>query len=203
MVDSDILRGYADDSPGLIERFERLRTTDVLQPIIHLLPSSPALFLDVGAGTGRDAAWLAAKGHRVIAVEPVDQLREADMRLHRTNSIRWVNDKLPSLRTMATSFTEFDHILIAGVWQHLRPNDHPQAIAVLADKLTRGGRLSISVRHGPGPATRPCYPAEPDDLIDLARRAGLRLEMRCRARSIQTENRDRGVSWTWLSFERF
>jgi SAM-dependent methyltransferase len=32
-----------------------------------LLPAVPALVLDVGAGTGRDAAWFAGLGHDVVA----------------------------------------------------------------------------------------------------------------------------------------
>ena len=35
-----------------------------------LLPSAPGLVIDVGAGTGRNAAWLAGLGHDVVAVEP-------------------------------------------------------------------------------------------------------------------------------------
>ncbi|WP_241665608.1 methyltransferase domain-containing protein, partial [Teichococcus oryzae] len=32
-----------------------------------LLPEAPFALLDLGAGSGRDAAWLAALGHEVVA----------------------------------------------------------------------------------------------------------------------------------------
>ena len=40
-----------------------------------LIPATPSRVLDVGAGTGRDAAALAALGHSVVAVEPTPELR--------------------------------------------------------------------------------------------------------------------------------
>jgi protein-L-isoaspartate O-methyltransferase len=42
--------------------YEALDPASVHAWIDGLLPSAPALILDVGAGTGRDAAWLARLG---------------------------------------------------------------------------------------------------------------------------------------------
>ena len=42
---------------------------------VNLLPRPPGRALDVGAGTGRDAAWLARLGFQVVAVEPSGVLR--------------------------------------------------------------------------------------------------------------------------------
>ncbi len=38
--------------------------------------------LDVGAGTGRDSAWLAAEGHRVVAVEPSNAMLKIAQQAH-------------------------------------------------------------------------------------------------------------------------
>lgn len=198
----EVLRGYADVAAELIPRFEALRPLDVLGPVAALLPKLPSRILDVGAGTGRDAAWLVESGHHVVAVEPVDELREAGMRLHPSEQIKWVNDELPSLETLQNDAAGYDLVLVAGVWQHLLPKDHRQALRVLADKVQPRGRLIISLRHGPGPASRPCYPADPDCVVAYAEDAGLRLQMRCFAPSIQQGNRDLGVTWTWVSLER-
>jgi len=65
-----------------------------------LLPSQPALVLDVGAGSGRDAAWLSSLGHQVIAVEPSEQMRIRGQRLHASDKIRWINDRLPGLENV-------------------------------------------------------------------------------------------------------
>lgn len=201
-MDQDaVLRGYAQDAADLIPRYEALQTPDVLAPIGDLLPDEGCRVLDVGAGTGRDAAWLTARGHRVVAVEPVSALREAGMTFHPTDRIRWVDDRLPSLGRLRRRST-YDLILVIGVWQHLPPEQHRQAMETLALKLSSRGRLIISLRHGPGASNRPCFAADPDTIISYAEQAAMRLRTRRTAGSVQQENRDLGVTWTWLCFER-
>ena len=68
--------------------------------LLELLPERRGLILDVGAGSGRDAAGFAAMGHEVVAVEPsTSMLREASMR-HADTRIRWIDDRLPGASTL-------------------------------------------------------------------------------------------------------
>jgi SAM-dependent methyltransferase len=198
MDDPDVLRGYALDAEDVIPRFEALRSEDVLAPVLDLLPEQPSRILDVGAGTGRDAAWLAGKGHEGVAAEPVDEPRRAGMALHPHPNLSWVDDRLPDLAGSLRLGESYDFILIVAVWQHLRPELHSAAISNLASLLAVGGRLILSLRHGPGSPCRPCYPASPKQLIDIAAGEGLRLVERRESLSIQQKNRERGVTWTWL-----
>jgi SAM-dependent methyltransferase len=202
MSDPDVLRGYAVDAAELIPQFEAIQTVQFLAPVAALLPKDPSRVLEVGAGTGRDAAWLVEKGHYVVAVEPVDELREAGMVLHPSDQIEWVKDTLPALRQLRGDSSAYDLVLALAVWQHLPPRKHRQAIGILADKAAPRGRLIISLRHGPGSPSRPCYPASPERIVGYGEEAGLRLLLRCSAASIQQRNRDLGVTWTWLCFER-
>ena len=200
MVRPDVLRGYAQDAAELIPRFEALRTPEVLAPVEGLLPVERSRILDIGAGTGRDAAWLAARGHDVDAVEPVKELREAGMAFHPSDRIRWVDDRLPALDRLRER-PPYNLILVVGVWQHLLVTEHRPAIETLAGRLASGGRLIISLRQGPGAPSRPCFAADPDRIVGYAEEAAMRLRMRCTAGSLQKQNRDRGVTWTWLCFE--
>jgi SAM-dependent methyltransferase len=113
-----------------------------------------------------------------------------------------VDARLPGLTPFAADAGTFDLILLVGVWQHLPPEQHAEGIHSLARLLAPGGGLILSLRHGPGSPKRPCFPAEPDDIIRHAEAAALTLERRRPAPSIQQENRDAGVTWTWLSFRR-
>lgn len=199
MDDPNVLRGYAADAEELISRFEALASEDVLAPVLDLLPETPCRILDVGAGTGRDAAWLAGKGHQVVAAEPVDELRRAGMALHPHPHLSWVDDRLPSVPELLGRGESYDLILIVAVWQHLRPELQRPAVSNLARLLAPGGRLILSLRHGPGAPARPCYPPSPQQLIETAAGEGLRLLERRESSSVQQKNRERGVTWTWLS----
>ena len=199
---ANVLQGYAEDAPELVDRFESLSTDAILAPVRDLLPCSPCRILDVGAGTGRDAAWFARQGHEVVAVEPVAGLRSAGIERHPCAGLVWIDDRLPDLEAVAATGVRFDLILLDGVWQHLPPPDHPRGLDALAALLAPGGKLILSVRHGPGAANRPCFPADVEALIAEADRLCLSLLRRQSAPSIQEANRLAGVTWTWLAFQR-
>ena len=201
-AEQGVIDGYAADAPALIPRFEALSSEAVLAPAMALLPTEPCRVLEVGAGTGRDAAWLASRGHRVVAVEPVAALREAGMALHPSPNITWMDDRLPDLAEVRRRGEAYDLILAIAVWQHLRPEHHARAIASLAALTAAKGRLILSLREGPGAPTRPCFPACPAEINSAAKASGLTPILHRRTPSIQQANRDAGVTWCWLGFER-
>ncbi len=195
---SDVLRGYADSSAELIPRFEAISSADLFKPVADILPGTPSRVADIGAGTGRDAAWLAQQGHDVLAVEPVDELRRAGMERHRSSTIRWLNDRLPDLSLLRQE-PPFDLLIVNAVWQHLDDAERRVTIGVLADMTVPGGLLILSLRHGIGAPNRPVHPVHVEDTLDLATTAGFRLLRQRRTESMQAGNRTAGVYWTWLA----
>ena len=67
---SDAIRWYDQNISEVSRRYESVAANTVHGWLDDLLPNAPALVLDIGAGTGRDAAWLASRGLEVIAVDP-------------------------------------------------------------------------------------------------------------------------------------
>ncbi len=61
---------YDAHAADLVHRYELIDPTIVYGWLSGLLSDTPGTVLDVGAGSGRDAAWFAAQGHDVVAVEP-------------------------------------------------------------------------------------------------------------------------------------
>lgn len=55
--------------------YDRLDPAAMYKPLLPFLPATGSDVLDIGAGSGRDAQWLAAQGYRVVAVEPSAGLR--------------------------------------------------------------------------------------------------------------------------------
>ncbi len=197
---NEAIAGYAMDAADLVPHFEAIAVAEIYAPVAHLLPASPVRMTEIGAGTGRDAAWFAGQGHSVLAVEPVAAFRQAGMTLHPTSRITWLDDMLPLLPRTIARGERFDLVLLTAVWQHLAAHEQRQAISPLAALVAPGGRLILSIRHGPGAPTRPCFPADPDAVIADAAAAGLRLAFRQETESVQPSNRAYGVTWTWLAF---
>jgi protein-L-isoaspartate O-methyltransferase len=85
---------YAEEAPELLKRYESISFADHHRSVIHLIPTVPGRVLDIGAGTGRDAAGFVGLGHSVVAIEPTVELRRDAMVLHPSPMIEWVDDSL-------------------------------------------------------------------------------------------------------------
>ncbi len=193
---------YTETAERLIPRYEALDFEELHAAMLDLMPVEPVRLLDIGAGTGRDAARFAAAGHRVTAVEPTDAFRDAGRRLHAAHDIEWIDDGLPDLAALSGRDAAYDAILLTGVWMHLETEERWQAMPVLASLMAPGARLLMSIRHGPVPEGRRMFEVTGAETIALAERQGLRLIRERHTESIQPENRANGVHWTMLAFER-
>lgn len=128
---------------------------------------SPGKALDVGAGSGRDANWLAKQGWQVIATEPADALRELAQQTSHTD-VTWSHASLPDLQELPRPYQKFDLILLSAVWMHLPETARPEALARIAELLSVNGRIYISLRFGPSDENRPMYPVSYEELQVLA-----------------------------------
>ena len=110
---------YADEAPELLKRYESISFADAQAPILQLIPPAPGRALDIGAGTGRDAAGLAVLGYSIVAVEPTEELRRGAMLLHPSPMIEWLDDSLPDLAVVRARKEDFDLVMLTAVWMHL------------------------------------------------------------------------------------
>jgi protein-L-isoaspartate O-methyltransferase len=81
---------YEQNAPQLVTQYESLAFEDVHAALLELLPEPGATILDIGAGSGRDAAWFASHGCDVVAVEPSDAMRTHGSGLHQSARIHWL-----------------------------------------------------------------------------------------------------------------
>jgi SAM-dependent methyltransferase len=165
-----------------------------------LIPAAPSSVLDIGSGTGRDAAWFAASGHRVVAVEPTDEMRLPAMALHPSPLIEWLNDSLPDLAGVLARGERFDLIMLTAVWMHFDQQQRQRAMPKLASLLGEGGVMIMKVRHGPVPPGRRMFEIPAEETIALAQMHGLHPVLNKRVESNQQVNRIAGVDWTSLAF---
>ena len=169
----DVVARYDVGAPMLVPEYESLSFEAIHAPVLDLLPDSAGCILDVGAGTGRDAAWFATNGHNVVAVEPSARFRTAGKERHSSPDIRWMDDTLPALEKVLRSKLTFDLIWVSSVWMHVPRSVRARAFRKLVSVMSPGASMMFSLCQGPPPLDRPMEPATATEVEELARRHGL------------------------------
>lgn len=195
----DSTAGYAENADALAVQYESLTFDRTHRDVMHLMPPAPSRVLDIGAGTGRDAAGLARLGHAVVAAEPTAEMRAHGQRLHADAAIEWVDDSLPDLPVLRASGRQFDLIMLTAVWMHLDEQERSAAMASLAALAAPGAAIVMSLRHGPVPEGRRMFDVSGEETRALAARHGLSaIYDAARKDSLRRD----GVHWTVLGFRR-
>ena len=195
-------RGYAEEAPFLLKRYEARDSAELHAPVAHCFPAPPADILDIGSGTGRDAGYFAGLGHRVWAVEPTAELREPAKTLHPSGRISWIDDALPDLAHVRRLQCTFDLIMLTAVWMHLDSDEQARGMKAMSTLAHAGTRISFYLRHGPVPKGRRMFDVGADETIALGTPYGFAPVLNMRTDALQADNRAKGISWTRLILER-
>jgi SAM-dependent methyltransferase len=166
---------YEQHAARLTDQYESLSFEDVHADLIDILPAPGATVLDVGAGSGRDAAWFAERGYDVVAVEPSDAMLVHARERHASSSIHWLADSLPELAKVRRLGLSFDLIILSAVWMHIPPASRQRALRKLATMLAPKGRIAISLRLGAPDTERAMHAVSLPELSSLAQQFGLRI----------------------------
>ena len=190
---------YDQHATALTEQYEALAPEAVHHWLIDLMPTGNGLkALDVGAGSGRDAAWLASRGYAVWAVEPSEGMRLQGQQLHATSRITWVEDDLPKLDAITALNQGYDFILLSAVWMHVAPEQRASAFEALVQLLGLNGILAITLRCGPTPAERAMYEVSEQEVRHLADRFGVKV-LRCVTAPDQSGRSE--ISWIQMALQ--
>lgn len=184
---------YDHHAPQLTEQYEALSSAKVHEWLVDLLPKGKALALDVGAGSGRDASWLAGMGFEVVAVEPSSGMRAEAKRLHPETNIQWIDDDLPDFQITQRLGLSFDFILLSAVWMHLPPADRPRAFRKLMNLLKPGGLLAITLRIGPAAPERSMFAVSEEEIESFAKDHGAYVQKR-----VMTQDEGGRVEISWI-----
>lgn len=179
---------YHQQAAMFAAQYESVSAEQVHQPWLHLLPTTPGLpsgyvphALDVGAGSGRDARFLAAKGFQVVAVEPADALRQLAIELAmelamalsaqpqhaHAKTIQFLADELPALPQVQALNQQFELVLVSAVWMHLTHAERAAALPTLCKLLVSQGLLVLTLRHGSFSDGREAYPVSSAEIEAL------------------------------------
>lgn len=192
--------GYDKEAAERVARYESIAPEYVHAPVLHLIQDGPCRTLEIGAGTGRDAAWLAGKGHAVLAVEPTAEMREVGMRLHPSPNIEWLDDGLPDLASVGGR-GPFDLLMLTAMWMHLDENERRQAMPRLAALAKPGAVMAMLLRHGPVADGRHVFETPVEETATLGQAAGFALLVNTHRGPLRPDG-DPDVTWTSLAFRR-
>lgn len=192
----DPIAWYDAHAPEIAPGYEAIEAAQLHGWLADLLPPAGATALDVGAGTGRDAAWLASLGFDVVAVEPSAAMRAQASALHAGTHACWLDDALPDLTQVRRLQRAFDLILLSAVWMHVPEVDRERAFHTLIGLLKPGGLLAITLRLGPAAPERGMCPVSEAEIERLARESGARVVRRAEAEDRQRRSE---VRWVQLA----
>jgi SAM-dependent methyltransferase len=197
---------YHDKADALAELYLSLSFEDVHKPWLDYLTElnthKKVYILDVGAGSGRDARYLAKlrgvdnQPALVVAVEPAKGLAQIGKQTTQGLNVVWVDDLLPELVNVKALPHKYHLVLLSAVWMHLAPIERNQALASLSALMADNGLLVITLRHGECDDERLMYPVSAAEVTELAQNCGLSV-IRMTDRVQDTLGRS-NVSWQTL-----
>lgn len=140
-MDASTLNFYARNAADIAQRYEQVQSP--LQAKFPMAFAKEARVLDIGCGSGRDAALLQTLGCNVYGVEPTQALREVAMAAHPGLIGRISDGALPNLGLPFGG--EFDGVLCCAVLMHLPQHQLFDAAFAIRKVLKSHGRLLISL----------------------------------------------------------
>lgn len=168
-----VVEWYDAHARDLADGYEGLDAETTHPRLFEMLRGAKgARILDVGAGTGRDAAALAGLGHHVTAVEPSAVMLRLARGLHPGNDVLWISDAMPALGKVKGTY---DVIVLSAVWMHVPPSDRAAAFSRLFDLVAPRGRIYMTLRLGAGDVNRAMWTVSASEINRLASAQGLKV----------------------------
>lgn len=150
----------------LAEQYNALDREKVHADLLEYLPEGRVLdVLDIGAGSGVDADMFAHMGHRVMAVEPAEDLLRLAKKRFKNKNIEWNTDALPELMEAGRDGRQFDVITAVGVLQYLDKDSRSKSLKTIFSLVAQDGVVEIQY---PTPASREHqYSIDDDEMADF------------------------------------
>ena len=141
MTDTATIAAYDADAASFAEDWETQPPPTDLQDAVRRF-FRPGPTADIGCGSGRDTAWLAANGFAATGFDASEGLLGEARRRH--PGIRFVRATLPELTGIADA--SFTNVLCETVIMHLPPEIITAAVKKMIAILVPGGTLYLSWR---------------------------------------------------------
>lgn len=164
-------RFYNENAQRYFQKEFAYDKTPMLLPFERLLPRN-SYVLEIGGGGGRDAQWMIARGHRVLAID------NSTAMLKRMKLNAGVETLLMDMRDIDWKDT-FDAVLSVASLMHITKAQAQETLYKINTALKPGGLFFVTVSGGQGEGydEKQRYFAnyQADELIQMCAKANLRM----------------------------
>jgi SAM-dependent methyltransferase len=136
------IRYYDSNADEQVQKYEQADMSEVHEILCEAFPSGARL-LELGCGSGRDAAFLLSKGFDVVVTDGSTKILDHALRIHPELRHRHRLLKLPE--PFPFQEEEFDGVLAIGVFMHLDLPDFGVSLKETSRVLKANGRFFFSV----------------------------------------------------------
>jgi len=197
-MDNQTLQTYQSMASDFAADYRRLTPTRLYESIKSFFHPA-GVTADIGCGSGRDVAWLAAEGFPATGYDASQEML-AYARSEYPN-LSFQSERLPDLAGIANA--AFDNVLCSATIMHLRREDLITAVINLSRILKPNGRLVLSYRGSRISDERESdgrlfTAIPPGKLILLLESAGFRIAMSERRMDIDRPD----IWWTVILAEK-
>jgi SAM-dependent methyltransferase len=148
MADENVTRYFNDkaaECAALWDSIDRAAFHSDILPAIDAKAAGRRLnVLDIGAGSGADAAMLAERGHHVLAIDPSEKLLDHARATFAHPDIEYLQDELPAMEAVKARSEKFDVVFLSAVWQYIPPNQWKESLETIRDLSAPGAIVLIS-----------------------------------------------------------
>ena len=141
-VKDNTLANYDNNAPEISARYEEIDFSQVQNELFEIL-SGRTRVLEIGCGSGRDAAFLLSRGIDVTALDGSRAMLAEAKRLHPELDGRLLHHRLPE--PLPFSDGEFDAAYSIATLMHLQKNEIPGVVRDILRVLKDGGLFYLSV----------------------------------------------------------
>lgn len=194
-------KGYESAVEAFAESSLKLRFEEINEDFLNFLPECPARVLDAGVGVGQNSAALADLGFDVVAVEPLEDFLSLAKSKFTASNISWYKDSLPFLNKIPNSPSDFDFILVDGVFHHLDEVEQKKSISKFSHILKRGGVCALPLRNGPAGAGKHVFPTNSDELLEYVKELGFKVLLHLKKQPSKMKNKPK-VTWDRVALRK-
>jgi 2-polyprenyl-3-methyl-5-hydroxy-6-metoxy-1,4-benzoquinol methylase len=204
LMDEATVAYYDDHAAEVSRRFETANMSRIHGYLLSHMPGKGARVMEIGCGSGRDAAFLLANGYDIRAIDASRGLIEEALKIHPELHDRLAVAGVPFPEESPILRETFPAIVSMAVLMHIPEKDIDETVAQIRRMLAAGGTAFISVstgraevdKDGRGNGGRLFLERPPEDLQRVFEKHGFLLA----ARYATSDVYSRGITWHSMVF---